>query len=132
MTARADLFKCAHCKNLALLRWPAPAAPIAARIEAEKKWAANLLRPGATVNWQGGEALLTRQELIFVPHGLNLGPIEKAVLPFGRIASVSVAEGILSDDVTILDTEGQTWGIRVRKGHEVADALEHQRQAAHG
>lgn len=130
MTARADLFKCAYCNNLALLRWPTPAAPTAAKLEAEKKWTANLLRPGSSVNWQGGELLLTRHELVFVPQGLNIGPIEKAVLPFGAIASTQITEGFISDDVQILDMQGQKWGVRVRKGKEILAAIEHAKQRA--
>lgn len=133
MTARAELFRCAYCNGLALVRWPvddASAAPSGAKVEARQRWAANLLRPGARINWQGGELLLTRHELVFVPHGLNVGPIERAVLPLGAIASIALVEGFISDDVTMTDASGLSWGVRVRSGKELRAVIERARAEA--
>lgn len=131
MTVRADLFKCAHCKNLALLRWPNATEaipPTATRLIEKQKWAANLLRPGSALNWQGGELILTEQELAFVPHGLNLGPLERAVLPLASIVSRSVDTGLLSDEITFVDREGLRWGLRVRKATMLLTAIDEVRR----
>lgn len=133
MTSRADLFKCKHCQNLALLHWPSAAGaspPTTTRLVEKKKWAANMLRPGDSVNWQGGELLLTDQELAFVPHGFNMGPLERAVLPLAAITSHQLDTGLLSDELTLLDREGLRWGLRVWKGRDVLAAIEEARRAA--
>ncbi len=123
LTSRADLFKCAHCRRLALLHWSAE-APQPAKLEPKATWKANLLRPDATLNWQGGELLLTADELAFVPHAINFGPIEKAVVPLASIARLELATGVISDEVTITDARGERWGVRVFRGKEVSDAIE--------
>lgn len=124
LTSRPDLFKCAHCGKLALLYWPQAGAPKTAKVEAKQSWKANLLRPGSSVNWQGGELQLTATELVFVPHGLNFGPVEHAVLPLGSITAKALTKGLLSDDLMLTDASGQQWGVRVRNGAEVEQALE--------
>lgn len=123
LTSRADLFKCRHCQNLPLLRWPSPQQPETARLIEKEKWAANLLRPGSSANWQGGELVLTDRELAFVPHGLNLGPLERAVLPLASIASHALETGLISDEITFIDQSGSRWGLRVRNGKSVLEAI---------
>lgn len=124
LTSRADLFKCAHCAKLALLFWPEQGAPSATAVEARREWEANLLRPGSTLNWQGGALRLTTRELVFVPGAVNFGPIEHAVLKLGDIKSISLTKGLVSDDVFVLDVSGATWGVRVRDGAALRDDLE--------
>lgn len=132
LTARADLFKCAHCRHLALLRWAdaAAATPDVSRFEEKRAWKANLLRPGATLNWQGGDLRLSDRELAFVPHGVNFGPIERAVLPLRDVASMALTKGILSDELTLTDVRGERWGVRVFRGAEVQAAVEAARTVA--
>lgn len=125
MTVRAELFKCAHCQYLTVLRWSADPVrpPEMVRLTDDRAWKANLLRPGSELNWQGGELHLTDRELVFAPHGLNFGPIERAVLPLREIADLRLAAGLISDDLTLTDAKGQRWGVRVAKGPEVRDAI---------
>ncbi len=132
MTARADLFKCAHCRHLAILRWPeaSSAAPDIKKLVERERFAANLLRPGASLNWQGGSLALTDDELAFVPHGLNFGPLERAVLPLGSIAGIDLQTGLVSDELTLTDARGERWGVRVFRGKKVRDAIEEARHRA--
>jgi hypothetical protein len=126
MTSRADLFKCAHCRHLAILRWPevASVAPDIRKLVERETWKANLLRPGASLNWQGGALLLTDDELAFVPHSLNFGPIERAILPLRSIDRVELQTGLVSDELTLIDERGERWGVRVFRGKVVRDAIE--------
>jgi hypothetical protein len=126
LTGRADLFKCAHCSHLALLNWTT-STPELTRLEQKKNWAANLLRPGDSLNWQGGELVLTARELAFVPHSLNFGPLERAVLRLAAIKTIEVSKGMLSDDVTLTDLNGERWGVRVRDGEALRDELQRAR-----
>ncbi len=130
LTTRPDLFKCAHCRHLALLRWPAEAAPQVARFEEKQAWKANLLRPGSSLNWQGGDLRLSARELVFTPHAINFGPIEKGVVPLDAIRDIQLTKGLLSDELTIADGSGQQWGVRVFRGAEVENAIEKARAAS--
>lgn len=128
-TATADLFRCPYCKQLMLLaRDPAPTGHRAAtRLVARREWGANALRPGDTVNWQGGTLYLADEGLAFVPHAFNFGALEQATLPLGDIVDVTLQKGFISDDLTVKLRSGATWGFRVRDGASVRDAL-----GAHG
>lgn len=134
MTNRAELFKCAHCRHLAILRWPdaSAGAPDIARLDERHSWKANLLRPGDTLDWQGGDLHLTDRELAFVPHSFNFGPIERAVLPLRGITDVQLVDGLLSDEITLTDERGDRWGVRVFQGAAVRDAILAARGSAQG
>ena len=132
LTTRPDLFKCAHCSKLALLHWPATGAPQISRLEAKKTWKANLLRPGSTLNWQGGELCLTATELAFVPHDWNFGPLERAVLPLASIKDLKLTKAfaeIITDVLMLTDTNGEEWGLRVHGGDALRDELRRARDA---
>lgn len=132
MTVRADLFRCAYCQYLTVLRWSddAARAPELARLPGRLSWKANLLRPGSTLNWQGGELHLTDRELAFVPHDFNAGPLERAVLPLRDVVDAQLVTGLISDELTLTDPRGDRWGVRVFKGAEVRDALLRAKDAA--
>lgn len=125
MTVRAELFKCAYCQFLTVLRWSddEARAPELARLPGRQVWTANLLRPGDALNWQGGSLHLTDRELVFAPHALNVGPTERAVLPLRAIVDVALVTGLISDELTLLDRDGRRWGVRVSEGAAVRDAI---------
>jgi len=116
----------AHCRHLAILRWPEEAsrAPDIRKLVERERFKANLLRPGAPLNWQGGSLALTDDELAFVPHSLNFGPLERAILPLRSIKSLELTTGLVSDELTLTDDRGERWGVRVFRGKVVRDAIE--------
>lgn len=131
-TASAELFRCQYCGQLMLLvREGGEAGLAATRLDTRQEWAANCLRPGDELNWQGGHLYLTSEALAFVPHSFNFGPIERAVVPVALIRSMELAKGMLvSDDLTVHTVGGETWVYRVRKGQELLDAVEAARRGA--
>jgi hypothetical protein len=116
LTSRPDLFKCAYCGQLSVLQWPATGAPSIARLQGKKTWIANFLRPGETFNWQGGKLHLTERELAFVPHRLNAGPHDRAVVPLAAITDFTLETGLIVDEVSLVDHLGEKWGLRVYDG----------------
>jgi hypothetical protein len=121
LTSKPELFKCGYCSRLSLLYWEG--APTIKPLTGKRKWGANCLRPGSTVNWQGGELLLTDRELVFVPHELNAGPLERAVLLLDSITDLTVKKGFIVDDVFLIDHFGSKWGLRVYDGEGLRDEL---------
>lgn len=128
-SATADLFRCPYCKQLMLLaRAEAPTSlRSATRLVARGEWAANALRPGATQNWQGGTLYLADDALAFVPHAFNFGPLERATIPLDAILGAGLEVGMISDELTLRTHDGAAWGLRVREGEALRDALQ-----AHG
>jgi hypothetical protein len=133
MTVRADLFKCAHCRYLALVRYSTLEAepPRAVKLVEKKKWAANFSSPTPLVpwNWQGGTLYLTEQELVFAPHSFNFGPLERVSVALKDIVTVTLETGIVSDDVFVVDVRGERWAYRAFKGKALIDAIEEERRA---
>ena len=130
-TASAELFRCQFCRQLMLLVRDDGAEPglAATRLDAHTTWKANCLHPGDTLNWQGGELLLTAEALVFVPHAFNFGPLERAVVRLASVAGTQLVPGLVSDDVTVRTTDGEAWSYRVRKGQQLRDALETARRS---
>lgn len=123
-TATADLFRCPYCKQLMLLaRADAPTRRVATPLVARSEWAANALRPGATDNWQGGTLYLADDALAFVPHAFNFGALERATIPLDAITGAALTVGLIADEVTVRTRDGAAWGLRVRKGDTLRDAL---------
>ncbi len=124
-TPTADLFRCPYCKQLMLLAQAHTPTPqrVATRLVAREEWPANALRPGDTHNWQGGTLYLADDVLAFVPHAFNFGALEQATIPLGAIVDAELQTGFISDDLHVRTRDGATWGLRVRKGEVLRDAL---------
>lgn len=98
-TGNAELFKCRHCGTPSLIRRSVPVAtagqlrsvaPLrkAIRIVPEFEVDANLWRGkflGVFPNSQGGKLILTDQEVVFLPHRFNAGPLEKCSIPIREV-----------------------------------------------
>jgi DNA-directed RNA polymerase subunit RPC12/RpoP len=132
-TVRAELFQCPYCKYLYLVGYPAQGTslPQVKKLVEREKWSANFARPtsGLAANWQGGKLYLTDQELVFAPHSINFGPVERVCLALENIVAVRLKTGLISDDISITDTKQEMWKYRVFKGKTVVEAILLQRDA---
>lgn len=83
------------------------------------------LRPGATDNWQGGTLylFLAHDALAFVPHAFNFGALERATIPLDAITGAALTVGLIADAGHRAHARRAAWGLRVRKGDTLRDAL---------
>ena len=124
----AQAFICKYCSSVVAVRTPSQIEesktelPILRKVEPELKYQAN--HQVSALNAQGGHLWITKDEVVFKPHALNVGPLGKRYIRIQDV--VGYKKGALTH-MSIFTKSGYEMDIVVWKKDEIINEIEKRR-----
>lgn len=130
LDTESQTFVCKHCssiikvvsKNSNSTKISQPTSPILQKVEPELRYKAN--HQVSALNAQGGDLWITKEEVVFKPHSLNVGPMNKRYIRIQDI--VGYKKGALTH-MSIFTKSGYEMDIVVWKKDEIINEIEKRR-----